>query len=129
MEAAVSGFVPIIFAILGLAFILAMIAGLVFAWWYPSRQKRKVASLKTTGVRGEATVVEYQITPTDPESDDIAWVRLEMQVPDMAPYILEKRAPLRYAGLLKEGMQVTVWVDKADPQNPERVVIEIQHTR
>ena len=111
---------------LGLVAVLAVGAGFAFIFRNQSRKRQELS--KATGVQGEATVLDYQVTLTDSESDDIAWVRLEMRVPGMEPYVLEKTAPLRYAAHLKKDMIVSVWVDKNDPQNPDNVLIEIQGT-
>ena len=113
---------------ISIAVILVMGAAIVFVLTTRSREKKKLESLKSSGIQGEATVLDYQVTHTGPEENDIAWVKLEIRVHDLAPYILEKRSPLRYAGLLKKDMIVSVWVDKGDPKNPNNVVIEIQKT-
>jgi hypothetical protein len=87
-----------------------------------SNQKR-AQELAAVGVRGEATILSVQDTGMRINDNPRVAMVLEVRLPNMAPYQIQKTITVSIVQLaqVQTGAVVGVLVDPSAPQNPDKV--------
>lgn len=98
----------------------------------PRYQKKKVDNLKATGKQGEATIIglpDHELGPRPGRNSIFTMVpvKLEIRVPGIDPYVVEKTFtfPTGSLRLLEEGKVVAVWIDPNAPRDLSKIVIHV----
>ena len=118
-------------AIFGILAVIGSIYGIFV--WYPSHQKKKVDSLKATGRQGEASIIrlpdhELGNYPGRRAVFTRVPIGLEIRVMGIDAYEVDKvfTIPSHVLDRLVKGKVVAIWVDPKEPENLDKIVIDIK---
>lgn len=87
--------------------------------------QKRAQELAAVGIRGEATILSLQDTGMRINDNPRVAMVLEVRLPNMAPYQVQKTITVSIIQLpqVQPGAVVAVLVDPSAPQNPDKVGI------
>lgn len=104
---------------------VGIFAGVII--WQRNQQK-KAMNLAQNGIQGTATIMG--LSDTGMRMNDNPRVQLQMQIelPGQPPYTVNKTVtiPLIRLSQVQVGQQVVVFVDPADPTNPDKIALGLR---
>ena len=104
---------------------VGIFAGVII--WQRNQQK-KAMNLAQNGIQGTATIMG--LADTGMRMNDNPRVQLQMQIelPGQPPYTVNKTVtiPLIRLSQVQVGQQVVVFVDPADPTNPDKIALGLR---
>lgn len=123
------GLFTIIITIVSVALPCLLTVG-IFAgiFWWQRNQQKKAMNLAQNGIQGTGTIMG--LADTGMRMNDNPRVQLQMQIelPGQPPYTVNKTItiPLIRLSQVQVGQQVVVFVDPADPTNPDKIALGLR---
>ncbi len=113
-------------AIVGLSVVCALVvtvAAIAVPIVIMRNNQKKAQALMATGKQGEATILSLEDTGMLVNNNPRVRIRLEVRIPDYAPYQVEKTVtiPLIRLSQVQVGAVVGVLADPTQPTNPDKV--------